>query len=211
MLVLEDPGRFQAQAEGQNLGAVHAMPPVVVEVISWPSSGGEFHTQRRRAIVSLLDEKFEAADALEAEINAGLALAAALRQSILKKAFSGQLVSQNPTDEPASELLARIKVEKAEKERATKRERKTMASRKPKTKVRRPILSNLIEVLKKQNGWISASKAAQELGVFDGATSDDVEAFYRQLKEHLDDKDETIEVERRDDEDWLRLTKAEVS
>ena len=66
-------------------------------------------------------------------------------------------------------------------------------------------------MLKKQNGWISASKAAQELGVFDGATSDDVEAFYRQLKEHLDDKDETIEVERRDDEDWLRLTKAEVS
>src|SRR5690554_132480 len=50
VLVLEDPGRFQAQAEGQNLGAVHAMPPVVVEVISWPSSGGEFHTQRRRAV-----------------------------------------------------------------------------------------------------------------------------------------------------------------
>src|SRR5690554_6790937 len=49
VLVLEDPGRFQAQVEGQNLGAVHAMPPVVVEVISWPSSGGEFHTQRRRA------------------------------------------------------------------------------------------------------------------------------------------------------------------
>ncbi|WP_241697451.1 amino acid ABC transporter ATP-binding protein, partial [Vreelandella salicampi] len=39
----------QAQAEGQNLCAVHAMPPVVVEVISWPRSGGEFHTQRRRA------------------------------------------------------------------------------------------------------------------------------------------------------------------
>lgn len=49
MLVLEDPGRFQAQAEGQNLGAVHAMPPVQVEVISWPRLGGEFHTQRRRA------------------------------------------------------------------------------------------------------------------------------------------------------------------
>src|SRR5690554_4159197 len=49
VLVLEDPGRFQTQAEGQNLGAVHTMPPVVVEVISWPSSGGEFHTQRRRA------------------------------------------------------------------------------------------------------------------------------------------------------------------
>lgn len=162
-------------------------------------------------IVRLLDEKFEAADALEVEINADLARAATLRQSILKKAFSGQLVLQDPTDEPASELLARIKVEKVEKERTAKRERKTTASRKPKTKVRRPTLTNLIEVLKKQNGWISASKAAQELGVFDGASSDDVEAFYRQLKEHLQNKDETIKVERRGDEDWLRLAKAEVS
>ena len=200
-------GRDYFEAGGKQTTNLASINKSVLKALPVPVCSPSEHAE----IVSLLDEKFEAADALEAEINAGLALAAALRQSILKKAFSGQLVSQNPTDEPASELLARIKVEKAEKERATKRERKTMASRKPKTKVRRPILSNLIEVLKKQNGWISASKAAQELGVFDGATSDDVEAFYRQLKEHLDDKDETIEVERRDDEDWLRLTKAEVS
>ncbi|MCP1319738.1 hypothetical protein, partial [Halomonas sp. 707B3] len=32
------------------LGAVHVIPPAAVEVIFWPSSGGEFHTQRRRAI-----------------------------------------------------------------------------------------------------------------------------------------------------------------
>lgn len=159
-------------------------------------------------IVRLLDEKLESANALETEIDAGLARAAALRQSILKKAFSGQLVSQDPTDEPASKLLARIKVEKSEQERAAKRERKNTASRKPKTKVRRPTLTNLIEVLKKQNSWISASNAAQELGISDGASSDDVEAFYRQLKEHLQNKDEAIEVERRGDEDWLRLTKA---
>jgi len=35
-----------------------------------------------------------------------------LRQSILKKAFSGQLVAQDADDEPASVLLARIKAEK---------------------------------------------------------------------------------------------------
>ncbi len=39
--------------------------------------------------------------------------AEALRQSILKKAFSGQLVPQDPNDEPASALLARIKTERA--------------------------------------------------------------------------------------------------
>ena len=49
VLGLEDPGRFQAQAESQNLGAVHVIPTVVEEVIFWPSSRDEFHTQRRRA------------------------------------------------------------------------------------------------------------------------------------------------------------------
>lgn len=200
-------GRDYFEAEGKQTTNLASINKSVLKALPVPVCS----PSEQAEIVRLLDEKFEAADILETEIEAGLARAAALRQSILKKAFSGQLVSQDSTDEPASELLTRIKVEKAEKERATKLERKTTASRKPKTKVRRPILTNLIEVLKKQNGWISASKAAQELGVFDGASSDDVEAFYRQLKEHLQSKDETIEVERRGDEDWLRLAKAEVS
>ena len=37
-----------------------------------------------------------------------------LKQSVLNKAFEGRLVSQNPNDEPASELLKRIKAERIE-------------------------------------------------------------------------------------------------
>lgn len=48
---------------------------------------------------------------LEAEIDNGLARIDALRQSILKRAFSGQLVPQDPTDEPAAALLARLRDE----------------------------------------------------------------------------------------------------
>ncbi|MFN8894759.1 MAG: restriction endonuclease, partial [Betaproteobacteria bacterium] len=38
----------------------------------------------------------------------------ALRQSILKAAFSGQLVPQDPRDEPASALLARLAAQPAD-------------------------------------------------------------------------------------------------
>ena len=42
-----------------------------------------------------------------------LARSAALRQSILKDAFAGRLVPQDPSDEPAAELLARIRASRA--------------------------------------------------------------------------------------------------
>ncbi len=35
-----------------------------------------------------------------------------IRQAILKRAFEGKLVPQDPTDEPASVLLARIRAER---------------------------------------------------------------------------------------------------
>ena len=63
-------------------------------------------------VVRILDARTEAADTLDAEIDANLSHAEALRQSILKKAFSGQLAPQDPSDEPASALLARIKAER---------------------------------------------------------------------------------------------------
>ena len=43
----------------------------------------------------------------------GLARSAALRRSVLKAAFEGRLVPQDPTDEPASVLLERIRAERA--------------------------------------------------------------------------------------------------
>ena len=64
-------------------------------------------------IVNELDAQLSALDALETDIVANLEKAEALRQSILKKAFSGELVPQDPADEPASTLLARIRAERA--------------------------------------------------------------------------------------------------
>ncbi|MFU8892260.1 MAG: restriction endonuclease subunit S [Luteolibacter sp.] len=66
----------------------------------------------QQEIVRLLDEQFTVIEQNEREIDAALKRSAALRQSILKKAFTGQLVPQDPTDEPASTLLERIRKER---------------------------------------------------------------------------------------------------
>ena len=78
-------------------------------------------------IVRILDARLESADALSREIDANFTRAEALRQSILKRAFSGKLVPQDPNDEPAQALLARIRssrsVDSTTKPRRTTRRR----------------------------------------------------------------------------------------
>ena len=69
--------------------------------------------KEQREIARILERILSFVDETEGSIDQELLKADALRQSILKNAFSGQLVPQDPDDEPASILLERIKAEKA--------------------------------------------------------------------------------------------------
>ena len=60
----------------------------------------------------IIDSSLDKISRIEIELEENLSRSEALRQSILKKAFSGQLVPQDPNDEPASVLLERIAKEK---------------------------------------------------------------------------------------------------
>ena len=71
-------------------------------------------------IVTELESRLSETVQLDQTITTSLQQAEVLRQSILKKAFSGQLVPQDPHDEPASVLLAHIKAEQATQPKAKK-------------------------------------------------------------------------------------------
>jgi type I restriction enzyme, S subunit len=66
-------------------------------------------------------------DVMAAEIDSSLAKISSLRQSILKKAFAGRLVLQDPSDEPAETLLARLRAEANDANPSAKVRRKQFA------------------------------------------------------------------------------------
>jgi type I restriction enzyme, S subunit len=68
--------------------------------------------EEQESIVETVEDQVSVIDHLETELNTKLKGAQALRQAILRQAFTGQLVPQDPNDEPASELLKRIAAER---------------------------------------------------------------------------------------------------
>jgi type I restriction enzyme S subunit len=83
-----------------NMGILRAFPVAVAPA------------EEQREILTQLALKIEALDSQEKSVELGLKQSAAQRKNILKAAFSGQLVPQDPNDEPASMLLERIKGER---------------------------------------------------------------------------------------------------
>ncbi|WP_316862849.1 restriction endonuclease subunit S [uncultured Cohaesibacter sp.] len=69
--------------------------------------------RERDEIVRRIEAAFARIDKLAADAKRALALTDRLDEAILAKAFRGELVPQDPNDEPASTLLARIKAERA--------------------------------------------------------------------------------------------------
>lgn len=123
-LVAEAAGRRQlsdfaygAGKPGLNLDNIKSIEVKVPEI------------KEQKVIVEKIRELLSIEENIARSLDSELTRVELLRQSILKKAFSGQLVPQDPSDEPASELLARIQAEKAAQQAAAKPARKSTASK----------------------------------------------------------------------------------
>ncbi|KZL28522.1 restriction endonuclease subunit S [Pseudovibrio sp. Ad37] len=129
----------------------------------------------QKEIVTRIEVAFGNIDRLAVEAERALHLVDRLDEKILAKAFRGELVQQDPNDEPASVLLERIKAERAAQPKVVRKKvsrKKTEISKMAKT---------VLDALKEADEWLESQRLFQLCGVKDGTSTGEIELIYQQL------------------------------
>ncbi len=150
--------------------------------------------KEQELIIYELEAQFSVIDNMEKMIQDGLQKSEILRQSILEKAFKGQLAPQNSKNESATELLKCIKLEKKKHLEELKQEKKK--SHKKTYKMAKEL--SIEEVLKTSDKPMLGKDVWQQ-----SKHKGNIEEFYAELKKIQ----ENIKVVKNDTESLLTLTK----
>jgi len=136
--------------------------------------------QEQVEIVRRVQLLFESAVIVAARLAMAKNVVERLTPATLAKAFRGELVQQDPNDEPASDMLAQIQ------------ERTPTATKRPrpgKTRATHPrkelatAMRKLIDVLTDAGDWMTAQEAFRSCGITDGSSTDLIERVYAELRE----------------------------
>lgn len=130
-------------------------------------------------IVRRVETLFVLAERLEARYIAGREQIDQLISSLLDKAFCGELLPQDPNDEPASELLKRIKELKTNEPALKPKPRvNTIKTGRHMNTKAITTLDELVSVLDQLDGDAMADRLVMESGL-----SDDIDRFFELLRE----------------------------
>jgi type I restriction enzyme S subunit len=109
VVLLSDAARSYFRSRAKGLAG--SMPKIdQPTILRLPVPLPPFEEQKQ--IAADVEQRLSIIEATENYLAASLKRAARLRQSILKEAFAGRLVPQDPADEPASVLLERLRAER---------------------------------------------------------------------------------------------------
>lgn len=132
-------------------------------------------------IVSRIETAFAWLDRIDSDHTSASRLLPKLEGAILAKAFRGELVPQDPNDEPAAMLLERINAERIEQVQTRP---KTAPRRHPKVEGDAIVSDKSLEqVLTEAGDWVPAQTAFQRCGVGDGTPTEEIERLYVELRE----------------------------
>lgn len=145
------------------------------------------NTNEINFIVDLLKLKLEEVSETQIQ-NLNLIKKTSLQKTnILDKAFSGNLISQDPNDEPAQVLLERIQQQRETEALVKKATPKKRSTQKVKKEI--GMSKTILEILQQQSDWISGQDLATAFGLNGNSKIEEIEQFYEQLRTlSLDEK-----------------------
>ena len=152
-------------------------------------------------IVKLLDKGLKLANQIEEKYNIVSEQIEKITQSVLAKAFRGELVLQNSNEEPASVLLKRIKLERTEIEKRKKETKKTV--RKRKSRESKKMIIPVIEVLLNSNKALSAQELFVAAGYPNNSSTELIEDFFMDIRQALESP--KMECQRIENEDFFKI------
>lgn len=125
-------GRKQIQFYSNgNQESMRNIGQIGIKSISIPIPG---NTDLQIQIIQEIESRLSVCDKIEETIESSLQQAEALRLSIIKKAFEGKLVRQDPNDEPAEVLLQRIRALRQSSTKLTSKAQGKQGNGKPEKK-----------------------------------------------------------------------------
>lgn len=147
-------------------------------------------------IVNRIEKLFKLASNIEAHFKNAKIHIDNLHYSVFQKAFQGELITQNDNDEPADELLKRIREEKELFKLETKLIGKKKKERKMKTVF---VPKTIIDILKEKKSKVEA-KTLWKLSVH----KDNIDDFYAEIK-RLIEEGKIIEIDREGKKSFIKL------
>lgn len=133
-------------------------------------------------ILHEIEQRLESADKLKGAMERQRTQARVTHQSILREAFAGMLVSQDPTEEPADLLLQRIRAERPQPEIRRKRSQRDVRPTRKRRSDSMPEASPSPESLRL--AWEKIGRKTNARRLFDesGFGADQVVQFYETLR-----------------------------